>query len=206
MSRGDEVRSYWGVAGKLPSVGTVTGKLFSFLDPDPAEICLEDIAHGLSNLCRFNGQSSAFYSVAQHAELVSRLCNTKDALWGLFHDAAEAYLGDVVSPIKRNLGMEKYRLAEEVVMRAVAERYGLPWEDHSDAEDKSGPEPMSVKLADRLAVYLELRDVMNTDAMKYGYRVDRPDLSILGITIEPLLPPDAKALFLNRAAELGIFS
>jgi len=193
---------YWGVAGKLPSVGT----LFSFLDPDPAEICLEDIAHGLSNLCRFNGQTSAFYSVAQHSVLVSLLCNMRDALWGLFHDAAEAYLGDVVSPIKRNLGMEKYRLAEEVVMRAVAERYGLPWEDHSDAEDKSGPEPMSVKLADRLAVYLELRDVMNTDAMRYGYRVERPDLSILGITIEPLLPPDAKALFLTRAAELGIFS
>lgn len=195
---------YWGVAGKLPSVGTVTGKLFSFLDPDPAEICLEDIAHGLSNLCRFNGQTSAFYSVAQHSVLVSLLCNARDALWGLFHDAAEAYLGDIVSPIKRNLGMEQYRLAERVVMRAVAERYGLPWEVHSNAEDKSGPEPMSVKLADRLAVYLELRDVMNTDAIRYGYRVERPDLSILGITIEPLLPPDAKALFLARAAELGI--
>ena len=204
MSRVDEVKMYWGVAGKLPSVGTVTGKLFSFLDPDPAEICLEDIAHGLSNLCRFNGQTSAFYSVAQHSVLVSLLCNARDALWGLFHDAAEAYLGDIVSPIKRNLGMEQYRLAERVVMRAVAERYGLPWEVHSNAEDKSGPEPMSVKLADRLAVYLELRDVMNTDAIRYGYRVERPDLSILGITIEPLLPPDAKALFLARAAELGI--
>jgi 5'-deoxynucleotidase YfbR-like HD superfamily hydrolase len=206
VSRVDEVRMYWGVAGKLPSVGTVTGKLFSFLDPDPDEICLEDIAHGLSNLCRFNGQTRAYYSVAQHSVIVSQWCNRADALWGLLHDAAEAYLGDVVSPIKRNLGMEKYRLAEEVVMRAIADRYGLPWEDHSDAEDKSGPEPMSVKLADRLAVYLELRDIMNTDAMKYGYRVDRPDLEVLGITIEPLLPPDAKTLFLNRAAELGVFS
>jgi 5'-deoxynucleotidase YfbR-like HD superfamily hydrolase len=172
---------------------TFTGQLFDILAFDPLAIDLEDIAHGLSNICRFGGQTKSFYSVAQHSVLVSDLCDTADAQVGLLHDATEAYLGDMISPLKRQPGMEVYREIEEKMTLAVATRFGL-----------ASMETPSVELADRLAVFLEMRDLMVGKPMKYGREVARPDLSSLRRTIRPLRPARAKALFLARAAELGI--
>jgi hypothetical protein len=184
----------WGASGKRPAVGTFTGRLFNFLDPRIDEVDLLDIAHGLSNLCRFNGQSNEFYSVAQHSVCVSHLCNTPDARWGLLHDAAEAYLGDIVSPVKHNIpGMENFSLIEDVVMNAIAARFGL-----------GVSQPQSVFLADRLAVLLELDAVINTSPHEYGYVVERWDLSGVNYQIVPVGPAEAKAMFLERAEELGI--
>lgn len=172
---------------------TASGQLFDILAFDPAAIDLEDIAHGLSHICRFGGHVRSYYSVAQHSVLVSELCDTADARIGLLHDATETYLGDVISPLKRQPGMETYRDIEAKMADAVAIRFGLP-----------SLETPSVELADRLAVFLEMRDLMVGKPMKYGREVARPDLSVLRRTIRPLRPARAKALFLARAAELGI--
>ena len=83
----------------------LSGKSIDLTHLKPEDICIEDIAHALSLQCRYNGQIKEFYSVAQHSSLVSRLVyyDTKDktlALCGLLHDAAEAYIGDIITPIK----------------------------------------------------------------------------------------------------------
>ena len=174
---------------------TASGQLFDILAFDPFAITLEDVAHGLSNICRFGGHTAkGFYSVAQHSVLVSELCDTADAAAGLLHDAPEAYLGDVISPLKRQPGMETYRDIEAKMAHAVAVRFGLP----------TAAAPPSVELADRLAVFLEMEQLMAGTPMKYGLQVARPDLSDLGVTINPLPPAEAKALFLAQAEELGI--
>lgn len=172
---------------------TASGQLFDILAFDPAAIDLYDIAHGLSHICRFGGHVRSYYSVAQHSVLVSELCDTADARIGLLHDATEAYLGDMISPLKRQPGMEIYRDVEAKMADAVALRFGL-----------QSMETPSVELADRLAVFLEMRDLMAGDPMKYGRKVARPDLTVLHRVIVPQGPEMARAAFLARARELGI--
>jgi hypothetical protein len=81
-----------------PYIVTYTGRRFHFLDPKIDEISIEDIAHALSNVCRFTGHTKRFYSVAEHSCLVSALCDNR--LEGLLHDASEAYMSDLSSPLK----------------------------------------------------------------------------------------------------------
>jgi len=78
---------------------TYTGKKIYVDNPNPEDICIEDIAHALSLQCRFNGHCRQFYSIAEHSVLVSQYCYSYK-LEGLLHDAAEAYIGDMVRPIK----------------------------------------------------------------------------------------------------------
>src|SRR4051812_30250690 len=77
---------------------TFTGRQFWPVDPRADEIAIEDIARALAMTCRFGGHVRFHYSVAQHSFLVSLVCSPEHALWGLLHDASEAYLGDVVWP------------------------------------------------------------------------------------------------------------
>jgi len=107
-----------------------TGKQFDPLNPDPALIDIDDIAHALSNICRFGGHSSRFYSVAEHSVLVAEelwnLHHDADlALAGLLHDAAEAYLGDIPRPLKYRPEFAFYRKAEARLEQMIAERFGL---------------------------------------------------------------------------------
>jgi hypothetical protein len=81
-------------------IQTFTGKQFWPLDPRPDEVYIEDIAHALGNICRFNGHCLRFYSVAEHCFHVSHKVVPGLALMGLLHDAAEAYVCDVVRPVK----------------------------------------------------------------------------------------------------------
>jgi hypothetical protein len=141
-----EKSTRWSSEGR--HIRTFTGRLIDPCAPDPAKIHIDDIAHALSLACRFLGHTDCFYSVAQHSVLVSELVPPPDALWGLLHDAAEAYLCDLPAPIKQAPGMWFYRSAEALLGRAVACRFGLP------------PEmPESVKLADRAVLATEFRDV-----------------------------------------------
>jgi len=82
---------------------TCTGRRVNILNPRPEDIDIEDIAQALSHTCRFAGHVPAFYSVAQHSLLASELLDARTALWGLLHDAAEAYLHDLTRPLKRVL-------------------------------------------------------------------------------------------------------
>jgi hypothetical protein len=131
---------------------TYTGKHVHALSPSPEEIDIEDVAHSLSQTCRFLGHTDGFYSVAQHSVLVSDLVPREDALWGLLHDASEAYLCDLPAPIKGDPEMSFYGIAEDRLMLAICKRFGLR------------PEmPRSVIAADKLALATEFRDVTTVD-------------------------------------------
>ena len=84
-------------------LSTYTGKKFYPYDPRPEQICIEDIAHGLSMLCRFAGQCRFFFSVAEHSIAVAHLLPANLKLFGLLHDASEAYLADLPRPVKAGL-------------------------------------------------------------------------------------------------------
>ena len=105
-------------------IQTWSGGLFYPLDPQPDEIHIEDIAHALSLICRFNGHCDRFYSVAQHSIIIACLASPENALWGLLHDAAECYVADMPRPVKRCI--PGYKKIELDVEAAVANRFGLP--------------------------------------------------------------------------------
>ena len=167
---------------------TYSGFQFWPIDPRPEEIHVIDIAHSLANQCRYAGHCRTFYSVAQHSVLVSRIVPAEFALWGLLHDAAEAYLVDLPRPLKRHsiLGTE-YRIVENRLMEAVAVRFGL-----------DPQEPWCVHVADDRALMTEKRDLM-PGIFKWTETAEPLDEVIV-----PLLPVEAEGEFLARAGELGI--
>ena len=103
---------------------TYTGVRFYPMDPRPEELDIRDIAHALSLICRYGGHVDRFYSVAEHCVLMSQCVPEEHALWALLHDASEAYVGDMVRPLKRQL--PEYEAAEGRVIAAIVERVGLP--------------------------------------------------------------------------------
>ena len=112
-------------------IQTFTGIKFHFLDPRPEEIAITDIAHALANQCRFNGHTKWFYSVAQHSVLVAEQVakRTKDRLiirQALLHDAAEAYIGDLVQPLKHCGKLDAFREIEEKILCRIFANYGVP--------------------------------------------------------------------------------
>lgn len=142
---------------------TYTGKHFWPLDPRPEDIDIRDIIHHLAMTCRWGGATKFHYSVAQHCVLVcdavfwrsKNLLAPPDickewALWGLLHDASEAYLGDMVRPLKRQPGMGYYRLAEEAVMKCVCSHFGMSYHHM----------PEVVKKIDNALIYTEARDLI----------------------------------------------
>jgi hypothetical protein len=97
---------------------TASGHIINLLDPDPTEISIFDISSALSKMCRFGGNINCFYSVAQHSCLVAWLAGPELAKIAMMHDAAEAYCGDVIRPLKIMLG-SKYSVIEDRILRAV---------------------------------------------------------------------------------------
>lgn len=102
---------------------TVTGRKFWPMDPRPEDVDIIDIAHALSMICRFGGHCLRFYSVAEHSVLIARKAPPEYQLAALLHDASEAYLSDIVRPLKRSL--PEYRLAEDRVQHAIRLRFSL---------------------------------------------------------------------------------
>lgn len=111
-----------------PRVGrymlTYTGRKFYPADIRPGDICIEDIAHGLAGEMRFGGQSPRRITVAEHSILVAQVLSGSSRLMGLLHDASEAFLKDIPSPVK--VLLPDYKELESAVMRAVAYEFGLP--------------------------------------------------------------------------------
>ena len=112
---------------------TIGGRAFYPLDPRPEEIDIQDIAHALAHVCRFGGHCKAFYSVAEHCVRVSEAIRgaggtVAEQFEGLMHDSAEAYVGDMVWPLKQAEDVSGYKRVERLVEAAIAERFGLPHE------------------------------------------------------------------------------
>lgn len=121
---------------------TYTGRHFDYQNITPDNIHIEDIAHALANIPRFNGHTSYFYSVAQHSLLVSRLVAPEIALDALLHDAAESYLCDIPSPLKKLL--PDYQRIEAQVHAAICKKFNI-----------SAQTPPAVKHADLIALATE---------------------------------------------------
>ena len=167
-------------------IGTFSGLRFWPLLPNPDDILIADIAHALAHQCRFGGHASKFYSVAEHSVHVSKLCRPEDALWGLLHDASEAYLVDLPRPLKQLPEFAAYREAERRLQRAVAVRFGLPPD-----------QPASVTEADDTMLWTEAHSLLDSAAVEV-VRDTRPPFEIT----DPLLPVEAERLFLSRFKEL----
>lgn len=167
-------------------IQTFSGKRFTPINPNSEAIVIQDIAHSLSMQCRFGGHSYFFYSVAQHSVLVSYLCNDENSLYGLLHDASEAYISDICSPLKKTKEFDSYRVVEKKLQDCIYKRFGLN-------ED----EPKDVKKADVLMLSTEARDLL------INLRSDWiPPIKPLPLKIDPLLPKEAEKLFLDRFYEL----
>jgi hypothetical protein len=164
-------------------IQTYTGTLFTPLEPKPADIHIEDIAHSLSLQCRFTGHCKEFYSVAQHSYLVSLIC--EDPKWGLMHDASEAYLADVARPIKNSI--PDLLKAEEGLQKAIAERFGLSW-----------PMPECLDLADNQVLLAEKRDLLVSSPESWP--LEEMGIDPMPEKVEPI--SWAKSLFLKRYKDL----
>jgi hypothetical protein len=179
-------------------IQTFTGKRFRPLAAVAADVDVRDIAHALALKCRFNGHCRVFYSVAEHSVRVSRLLETegrKLALWGLMHDAGEAYLADLGGPIKNVFhvhhagiagGVETFGEAEDRLLDVIAQALGFDPVDYS-----------AVRTADLRMLMTEARDVM-------GGAIENWHVSELPIEerIEPWNWERAEAAFLERWREL----
>lgn len=165
---------------------TASGVAFYHGDPKPEEINIGDIAHALSLICRFGGHVKQFYSVAQHCVMVS---NITHSLQGLLHDAPEAYMGDMVNPLKRQ--MPEFRAAEEKIWRVIAAKFEVEFELHRH-----------VKKADLIALATERRDLMATPPMPWS--IDEQQVQPWPAKIDPQSPEIAEREFLKRFTELTV--
>jgi hypothetical protein len=164
------------------------------LSPSVESICVTDVAHHLSQICRFTGATRAFYSVAQHSVEVSLVVPSRLALAGLLHDAAEAYLGDVAGPLKHTREFGHYRDAERRLLAVVLEALvpGRVWLMEDCTSDV-------VRDADRMVLAAEARDLMAPSQARWG---DLP--TPLARKIVPMPPAVAEGAFLARFKELTI--
>jgi 5'-deoxynucleotidase YfbR-like HD superfamily hydrolase len=169
---------------------TYTGKVFDIFHPKPESICIEDIAHHLSQINRFTGATPFEYSVAQHSLLVSRLCEPHYALFGLLHDAAEAYLGDWPAPWKCDViinGVDIHDI-ESDIQRAVHEKFGLLFWTQNEVER-----------ADKRALATERRDLM---ASEHIWPTDGDGYEPAPWPIREYEPAEVESMFLARFKEL----
>lgn len=174
---------------------TYTGKRFFLTDPRPEDVDILDIAHALSNIGRFTGHAVRFYSVAEHSLFVAKRCGQRFAAWGLLHDAAEAYVGDVSSPLKRSMQMKEFAAVEDLILRTIYARFGM---HHSGAQAWI---PDAVKEADLRMLMTEKRDLM-PDSEHAWVDVGEPYPQIIPVYAAPNDAVEKE--FLMFAKELGI--
>lgn len=147
--------------GKAGKIRTFSGRLVDPWALRPEDIDIEDIAHSLSQQCRFTGHTSRFYSIAEHCLLVASLLaeryGSRVVLGGLVHDAAEAYFGDMAGPSKRRPTMHEYDVAEHIAEDTIMLKFIGELTEH---------ERFVIKTADRDAYAIERRQLMRSGFME----------------------------------------
>ena len=165
---------------------TASGNQFWPLDPRPEEIHIEDIAAALSKLCRYGGQCLRFYSVAEHCVHMARRAPKALQLTTLLHDASEAYLSDVIRPIKHHLS--NYADIEAGLERVIADRFDLSWPWHPE-----------IKRLDT-AILVDERDQIMSKPPAPWCDITEP---ALGVELQCWEPRLAEWVFLQSFREYG---
>jgi 5'-deoxynucleotidase YfbR-like HD superfamily hydrolase len=181
----------------------LSGRRLDLLDPSPLDIEIEDIAHGLARVARWNGQTSGAhaFSVAQHCLLVEDIVHTLKPramrqlrLTALLHDAAEYVIGDLISPFKAAVGLD-YKAFENRLMRAIHLRCGLP-------ADPSDDDLALIKRADHIAAYFEATQLAGFKMAEARQFFGTPR-GVLAPRLEPLPAHAAQARYLQRFRRLS---
>jgi 5'-deoxynucleotidase YfbR-like HD superfamily hydrolase len=180
----------------------LSGRRLNLLEPSPLDIEIEDIAHGLSRVARWNGQTSGdwAYSVAEHSVLVEsiacRLRKSIPASWrmaALLHDAAEYVIGDLISPFKSAVGID-YQAFEKSLQHAIHIRFGIAPDMPQTARDL-------IKRADRVSAYLEATQLAGFEEQEARKLFGAPG-RLQPTQLRPVPPAEAKQAFLDRFAFL----
>jgi 5'-deoxynucleotidase YfbR-like HD superfamily hydrolase len=182
----------------------LSGRRLDLLDPSPLDVEIEDIAHGLARVARWNGQTkgSHAFSVAQHSVLVERITaelNPRLArtarLMALLHDAPEYVIGDLISPFKAAVGID-YKAFERKLLTAIHLRFGLP--------SSVSPDLQSIfKRADTYAAYHEATQLAGFSADEAKRYFGTPPTELRKPKLVPLATRDAQDLFLERYRRLA---
>jgi 5'-deoxynucleotidase YfbR-like HD superfamily hydrolase len=185
----------------------LSGRRLDLLDPSALDVEIEDIAHGLARVARWNGQTSGphIFSVAQHTLLVEAIARRRTSLDHrarlaiLLHDAPEYVIGDLISPFKAAVGIN-YKAFEVKLLEAIHRRFDLP---------PSLPERVAgaIKMADRVAAFYEATQLAGFSLAEgnryFGTPRDLPDALAADLqALEPVSVTAAQAQFLARFTEL----
>ena len=176
----------------------LSGRRLDLLDPSPLDIEVEDIAHGLARVARWNGQTigAHAFSVAQHSVVVEEIAahirpglEPRWRLAALLHDAAEYVIGDMISPFKAALGYD-YKAFEARLERAIHIRFGLPPETPEEIK-------VLIKQADRACAFFEAVQLAGFSSEEAVGFFGRPPKGY-ALTIDPQAPAQAQARYLQR--------
>lgn len=187
----------------------LSGRRLDLLDPAPQDIAIEDIAHGLARVARWNGQTQGAYafSVAQHSLLVEAIAAMRDPSWparwrlaALLHDAPEYVVGDLISPFKNAIGLD-YKAFERRLLAAIHTRFELPGELPADVQGE-------IKACDRIAAYYEATQLAGFGLEEALRFFGDPGLSqeqtagLLVSCLRPLAAEEAQRAFLQHFVAL----
>lgn len=168
-------------------IQTYTGKRFYFKNPQPDQICLEDIAHVLSMIPRYGGHSNHFLSVAEHSIHVSR--HVEHHMAGLMHDAAETYTGDLVTPLKRLIPVYK-TIENQIMADAISVKFNFTWNKKIHDE---------IKEIDKRMFVTEVLQLGKDICLEKWYNSYPP---LDGVHLDFLPPAKAKEAFIERFCEI----
>jgi hypothetical protein len=181
----------------------LSGRRLDLLDPSPVDVEIEDIAHGLARVSRWNGQTSGVlpFTVAQHSLIVEDFCGQLKPGWpvkwrlaALLHDAPEFVIGDLISPFKAALGGD-YKAIENRLMRAIHLRFGLP-------ADLPRPVEKTIKRADRASAFFEATQLAGFDASE-ARRLFGSPAGVVALKLAAISTAAAQRAYLARFAELS---
>jgi 5'-deoxynucleotidase YfbR-like HD superfamily hydrolase len=183
----------------------LSGRRLDLLDPSPLDIEIEDIAHGLARVARWNGQTKGAhaFSVAQHCLLVERVVgelmprgDRSLKLMALLHDAPEYVVGDLISPFKAAVGLD-YKDFELRLLSAIHLRFGLPAKTPAEVVTL-------IKKADHIAAYFEATQLAGFSREEARRFFGFPPGILRIPRLLPLAPGEAQSQFLNRFKRLSV--